>query len=250
MRPFRIFVLSLFLVASSQGDEFELWFLGIGPINVHTALTYEGKGERLIAAATNDTDDTIEEARICIIADEKKCLFEFWNKEPWAPGASIQFDGLTPRRRSSLDHSARLEKITLVNDKNPSIESAGSDTVEIVSTPPGARIEVNGSVLGMTPYTWKIGSFALNPNKTWRFARRLETPLRLRLSQPGYVTRELTITEGPLLWTSLDGSVKQRYFVVPSRSFDIHLDKIGDFIGQNPFRTSIRNPAAPSSARR
>ena len=37
-----------------QSEDFELWFLGMGPINVHTTLTFEGKGERLAATATND----------------------------------------------------------------------------------------------------------------------------------------------------------------------------------------------------
>ena len=40
-------------------------------------------------------------------------------------------------------------------------------SVEIDSTPSGARIEINGVYVGETPFTWKVGQWALDPHKHW-----------------------------------------------------------------------------------
>jgi serine protease Do len=117
----------------------------------------------------------------------------------------------------------------------PADARADSGTVEITSTPPGARIWMNGTFLGTTPYVWKPKSFVFDTTKHWLNSKHLETPIILRVSAPGYLTREVPITIGPLTWRSLNGLNSFDYYAVATHSFNIRLSKIGEFIGQNPF---------------
>lgn len=107
--------------------------------------------------------------------------------------------------------------------------------VEISSNPPGARIEINGQDIGTTPYIWNIGSFALDPHKRWIGSKHLTTPLNMRLSMAGYVAKEIVLTGEPLVWTSINGQNHFSYYLVSSTRFDVTLEKIGNFVGENPF---------------
>jgi len=76
----------------ANGEIFDLWYLGLGPVQLETTLTFQGRGERLVATAINNTGDTIKRARICVTAESKTCLFELWNTADWEAGAKLQWD--------------------------------------------------------------------------------------------------------------------------------------------------------------
>jgi hypothetical protein len=97
--------------------------------------------------------------------------------------------------------------------------------VTITSLPPGAQVEWNRKVIGTTPLTYKVGEFAFNSQKTSLFSKRLTQAVVLRISQDGYVAREVTITK-QLLWQSLNGQNHFVYFIITSNAFEINLDKI------------------------
>jgi hypothetical protein len=41
-----------------------------------------------------------------------------------------------------------------------------NDTVTITTTPPGATVECNRKVIGVTPLTYKVGEYAFNAHKS------------------------------------------------------------------------------------
>jgi hypothetical protein len=107
LRVVGVITMSVWLL---QAEDFRLNYLGTTPITLHTNLTYEGKGERLIAAAKNESGATIQHAKICIlgVALQKACLFDLWNTAPWASGSELNWNVTTAKKVSSLSHDASL----------------------------------------------------------------------------------------------------------------------------------------------
>ena len=113
--------------------------------------------------------------------------------------------------------------------------------IQIRSTPPGARIEANERLLGITPFEWKVGDFATNPTKRFKWSKHLEVPITLVFSMDGYVTKSLVITTDPITWKDLYGRAGYVYYVIRpeivlSREISVNLDEIGDFLGGNPYQ--------------
>lgn len=116
----------------------------------------------------------------------------------------------------------------------PSVEAA-SDSLTITSEPAGARIEVNGKYMGTTPFTWKVGNWALNPRKSWITAEHLREPLVMTLIEDGYVPKTIQLTGQPLRFTTINGLNGFTYYVIQSNEYHVKLDKVGEFLGGNPF---------------
>ena len=105
-------------VLTLQAEDFNLRYLDAAPVTLHTTLTYEGKSERLVATAKNESETVIKHAKICVVAKsfQKECLFELWNTEPlridrrirnrksFGDTATSRFDGSTV---SGNTHSGR-----------------------------------------------------------------------------------------------------------------------------------------------
>ena len=109
---FRIVFLAVMSGVCLQAEDFTLKFLGDGPIALHTTLTFDGTGERLIATAKNESGSLIQKAQICVaVASVKKgCLFEVWNTEVWAPGAELSWNVTTAVKVPGLSHQAMIEE--------------------------------------------------------------------------------------------------------------------------------------------
>ncbi|HSR52178.1 MAG TPA: trypsin-like peptidase domain-containing protein [Acidobacteriota bacterium] len=118
------------------------------------------------------------------------------------------------------------------------MEAAKKKSLLIESEPPGARIEANGTYLGTTPYVWKIGNHAFNPNKRWAGSKRLSVPIVLTLSKEGYLDRSVEITGPPLEWRSLNGLNRFIYYLITSTKFSVTLVKAdaAAILGRNPYR--------------
>ena len=97
-------------VLTLQAEDFNLRYLDAAPVTLHTTLTYEGKSERLVATAKNESETVIKHAKICVVAKsfQKECLFELWNTEPWVPGTELNWNLTTPKRIPDLFHSASI----------------------------------------------------------------------------------------------------------------------------------------------
>jgi S1-C subfamily serine protease len=119
----------------------------------------------------------------------------------------------------------RAPILLLVCYLSPFIQAANADTLKITSNPAGATVEIDGVVLGTTPYEMKVPGGYLHKTHTV-FSARLEHPMVLRVSKDGYATKELVMTEGPMSFVTLNGVNHGDYWVLKTNLFNIALEPI------------------------
>ncbi len=121
-----------------------------------------------------------------------------------------------------------------------------AETLTITSSPPGATIEINGSVAGTTPYKTDYPGGYFHKTHTV-FSSRLEHSMMARVSMDGYLAQQVTLTEGPFEWVAINGRHHGNYFLLKSSHFEIKLDPI--FYGSNRVETiGHEGPLHPASA--
>jgi len=121
-----------------------------------------------------------------------------------------------------------------------------AETLTITSSPPGATIEINGSVAGTTPYKTDYPGGYFHKAHTV-FSSRLEHSMMARVSMDGYLAQQVTLTEGPFEWVAINGRHHGNYFLLKSSHFEIKLDPI--FYGSNRVETiGHEGPLHPASA--
>ncbi len=98
-----------------------------------------------------------------------------------------------------------------------------AEQMRIVSTPPGATVEIDGKVVGTTPYMSKKLPGGYFHKTATVFGSRLERPIRARLILTGYITQELDLTVGPMKWIALNGTYHGDYFLLKDKIFTISL---------------------------
>jgi hypothetical protein len=142
MKAFRLVAAIIMLLAMLQAQgpdqvrDFSLSYFSAGTtITLHAVLTYDGKGERLVATAKNESGAPIQHAKICIHSDAMKagCLFEMWNSEVWAPGAEVNWNVTTPKKVPDLLFEAA---ITEFKAQNAPETTPSGPTAQSVSGPP------------------------------------------------------------------------------------------------------------------
>jgi serine protease Do len=121
-----------------------------------------------------------------------------------------------------------------------------AEKLTINSTPPGASVEINGIVVGTTPFEKDFPGGYFHRTRT-SLGSRLEHPLIARLNLAGYATKEIPLTEGPMEWIALNGRKHGEYFLFKAGHFDVKLDSIAQtFTGEV---SSARAASAPAVAR-
>jgi S1-C subfamily serine protease len=103
--------------------------------------------------------------------------------------------------------------------------SASADTLKITSNPPGATVELDGVPVGTTPLEKEFPGGYFHKTKT-ALGHRLEHPMVARISLPGYATKELQLTEGPMNWISLNGRNHGDYWLLKADHFHVDLEPI------------------------
>jgi hypothetical protein len=99
---------------------------------------------------------------------------------------------------------------------------AEADTLTITSTPSGATVEIDGSVVGKTPYRTTVPGGYFHKTHTV-FGARLEHAMMLRVSMEGYGSAQINMTDGPFEWTAITGRREGTYFLLRSNKFDVNL---------------------------
>lgn len=100
---------------------------------------------------------------------------------------------------------------------------ARGDNLTIASSPPGAKVEMNGVVVGTTPYLLKIpGSYLHRPHSV--FSEKLEHQMIARIYKEGFAAQEVVLTEGPYKWISATGVVHGSYYLLKTSHVDISLE--------------------------
>lgn len=101
--------------------------------------------------------------------------------------------------------------------------SAPGETLVITSAPSGATVEIDGAVVGTTPYEISYpNSYFHKPHTV--FSARLEHAMVAHIYKDGYAPQRLTLTSGPLEWVAVTGRHHGKYFVLKSERFDIKLE--------------------------
>jgi serine protease Do len=102
---------------------------------------------------------------------------------------------------------------------------AGAETLTITSTPSGASIQLDGIPVGTTPYEAKFpgGYF----HKThFVLSERLSHPIQVRLSKEGYATKEFILTDGPIVWRSVNGRAHGNYWLLKTAHLEVVLEPL------------------------
>jgi hypothetical protein len=133
-------------------EDFSLTQNGIGPITVHTTLTFEGQGERLLAVAVNDSGQLISHVRFCVVAGLEACLFGLEVAEPWQPGKTVRWNQTAVQHIPDLSHYVRIVALTLATPKQEMAIPEADPTNEVraaqVASPqPAAEILTNEAIL-------------------------------------------------------------------------------------------------------
>lgn len=107
-----------------------------------------------------------------------------------------------------------------------------ADKLRITSNPSGATVEIDGVNMGPTPFEKDFPGGYFRKTRT-AFGTRLEHPMVARISLAGYATKELTLTEGPMEWVSLNGRSHGDYWLLKSNHFEVELQPISEmFTGE------------------
>jgi S1-C subfamily serine protease len=128
---------------------------------------------------------------------------------------------------------------------SPSAISAG--TMKITSTPTGATVELDGVVVGKTPYQVKYPGGYFHRTKTI-YGTMLQHPIRVRVSLQGYVTKELLLTDGPIERVNTNGKVREQYYLLKSDHFELALERVQTALTGAP-ETSAGAAAHPAPRR-
>jgi hypothetical protein len=88
-----------------------------------------------------------------------------------------------------------------------------AEALTITSSPSGATVEIDGIVVGTTPYQVKYPGGYFHKTKTV-LGDRLEHAMVVRVSKDGYAPQEIQITEGPFQWVNLKGKNYGHYWLL------------------------------------
>jgi hypothetical protein len=100
--------------------------------------------------------------------------------------------------------------------------AASAKTLKITTTPPGATVELDEKVVGVTPYQHNFPSSYFQRPLT-SLEKRLTHAVRVRLSLPGYITKETLLTDGPRQWVDLHHHSHGDYWLFKSDQFHFDL---------------------------
>jgi len=102
---------------------------------------------------------------------------------------------------------------------------AVAETLTIISSPAGAKVELDGVLAGTTPFEKDFpGGYFHKPRMSVN--SRLEHPMVARIALEGYATKELTLTDGPMNWISFNGRNHGEYWLLKSDHFQVDLQPI------------------------
>jgi S1-C subfamily serine protease len=100
---------------------------------------------------------------------------------------------------------------------------ARADKLRITTVPSGAAVQINGVLVGTTPYEQNIPGGYLHKTKT-SLGSRLGHPMVVRLTLEGYAAKEIQLTEGPMIWVStLKGHNHGNYWLLKTDHFQVEL---------------------------
>lgn len=122
--------------------------------------------------------------------------------------------------------------------------AASADTLKITSKPSGATLEIDGVVVGTTPYEVKYPGGYFHGTKTI-YGTLLQHPMRARISMKGFLTKELVLTEGPMERVNTTGKVRQQYYLLKADHFEFELEKVEEALTGVPETSAGKTERTP-----
>jgi S1-C subfamily serine protease len=141
--------------------------------------------------------------------------------------------------------SSRIPRTLLFALVSLCVSTCRADTLRITSAPTGATVEIDGVVVGTTPFQKEYPGGYFHRTHT-ALGKRLEHPLTARLSMAGYATKEIPLTDGPAHWIDLHGRSHGEYWLFKTTEFHADLDSVSStFTGAVTARASYQSNAPP-----
>ena len=128
---------------------------------------------------------------------------------------------MQPSRRHCLYYASLALLVCLCAPR------ARAENLTITSSPPGATVEIDGLVVGTTPYETDFPGGYFHKTHT-AFGTRLEHSIVLRISKEGYLSQQITLTNGPFEWVALTGRHRGNYFLLKANHFEVKLDPVSE----------------------
>jgi S1-C subfamily serine protease len=125
--------------------------------------------------------------------------------------------------------------------------AAAKDYLTINSDPPGATVELNGVVVGKTPYQVQIpGGYLRGTKSVW--GKRLGQQVHVRVTLDGYLPKEMDLANGPFQWIALNGTYHGDYWILKSATFNLPLNKAATTFAGTVTTTStlLSAPSTPA----
>lgn len=100
------------------------------------------------------------------------------------------------------------------------------DYLVITSDPPGAKVEIDGDVVGQTPYRIEIpGQYLHGTRSVFGLKHVLAQQMHLRIILDGYLPKEEDLARGPFKWIAYNGTYHGDYFLLKAATFTFALEK-------------------------
>ena len=80
--------------------------------------------------------------------------------------------------------------------RRSALHKRAPDTLTITSSPTGATVEIDGVIVGTTPFRMKVPGGYFHKTRTV-FGQTLQHQMTLRIYKDGYTAQDLRLTEGP-----------------------------------------------------
>src|SRR5690348_3080073 len=100
---------------------------------------------------------------------------------------------------------------------------ARAATLTITSSPPGATVEIDGVIVGTTPFQMKVPGGYFHKTRTV-FGQTLQHEMTLRIYKDGYTAQDLRLTDGPFEWVAMDGRRQGHYWLLKASRIEAILE--------------------------
>lgn len=112
----------------------------------------------------------------------------------------------------------------------------------INSVPSGATVEIDGMIVGKTPYKVEVpGGYIHGTHSV--FGKVLRQQMHLRLQLDGYLPVDTDLARGPMPWIALNGTYHGDYWLLKTATFSFSLNKAA-----TAFTGNVQMTAAVGSA--
>ncbi len=116
---------------------------------------------------------------------------------------------------------------------------ARANTLTITSSPTGATVEIDGVIVGTTPFHMKVPGGYFHKTRTV-FGQTLQHQMTLRIYKDGYTAQDLRLTEGPFEWVAMNGRTHVHYWLLKADHIEATLEPVSTAFTGRVKRTAAR----------